>query len=126
MKVLLLVCLIFSGAAYAEWTKTGFSEESTMFIDRQTIKKNGDLIRVTYLLNFPLGTKSPDDKIEYKSSSTAEEFNCKNGSSRTTSFVWFSEPMGNGKKVYQDNHVYQFEKIKKDSLIDGIRKRICD
>lgn len=125
MKKYLLLLLLFSGTVYGEWTKTGLSDESTMFIDMQTVKKTGDLVSVTYLLNLPLGAQSPDKKITYRSSKTVEEYDCKKSLSRTISFEWFSDEMGKGKKVYSDARAFPFEKLTEGSLIDGIRKRVC-
>jgi hypothetical protein len=125
MKKYLLLFLLFSGTVYGEWTKTGFSDESTMFIDTQTIKKTGDLVRVTYLLNLPLGTKSSDDKFTYKSSKTVQEFDCKKNLTRTISFQWYSDTMGKGKKVYEHIHTFPFEKIDEGTLINGVKKKVC-
>lgn len=116
---------MFSGTVYGEWTRTGFNQESTMFIDTQTIKKTGDLVRVNYLLNLPLGTTSGDKKYSYKSSNTVEEFDCKKNLSRTLSFEWYSDPMGKGKKVYQHVHTFPFEKMTEGSLVEGVMKKVC-
>jgi hypothetical protein len=80
---------------------------------------------VTHLLNFPLSTKSPDNKITYKSSKTVEEFDCRKGSSRTLSFEWYSGEMGKGNRLYKDVTTYPFEKLTERSLVDGVRKRVC-
>jgi len=96
-----------------------------MFIDTQTIKKTGDLVLVTYLLNLPLGTTSEDKKYSYKSSKTVEEFDCKKNLSRTISFEWYSDAMGKGKKVYQHVHNFPFEKMTEGSLIEGVKKKVC-
>lgn len=125
MKKYLLLILLFSGTVYGEWTRTGFNQESTMFIDTQTIKKTGDLVRVNYLLNLPLGTTSGDKKYSYKSSNTVEEFDCKKNLSRTLSFEWYSDPMGKGKKVYQHVHTFPFEKMTEGSLVEGVMKKVC-
>ena len=125
MKKFLLLFLLISGTVYGEWTRTGFNQESTMFIDSQTIKKTGDLVRVTYLLDLPLGTTSEDKKYSYKSSKTVEEFDCKKILSRTISFEWYSDTMGKGKRVYEHLHTFPFEKITEGSLIDGVKKKVC-
>lgn len=125
MKKYLLLFLLFSGTVYGEWTKTGFSDESTMFIDTQTIKRTGDLVRVTYLLNLPLGTTSEDKKYSYKSSKTVEEFDCKKNLTRTISFEWYSDTMGKGSRVYQHVHTFPFVKITDGSLMEGVMKKVC-
>ena len=97
-----------------------------MSIDPQTIKRKGDLVQVTQLMNFPLGTKSPDDKLSYKSSITTEEYDCKKGLSRTLSFRWYSDVKGTGKMVYEDKHTYEYTKLVDGSLLNAVRKKVCD
>ncbi|MBT8622534.1 surface-adhesin E family protein [Polynucleobacter paneuropaeus] len=126
MKKLLFTLLVFpSVLAHADWSKTGFSDETTMFIDAKTIKKSGNLVRVTELMNLPLGAKSPDGKVSYKSSKTVEEFDCKKQTTRTIKFSWYSDEMGKGKQVYKDDHSYPFEKIEPKSLIASVQRAVC-
>ena len=125
MKKTIFVLLMFCGVAHAEWTKVTFNDETTMFLDSTTVKRNGDLVRVDTLMNFPLGTTSDDKKYSYKSSRTIEEFDCKKNLSRTISFTWYPEIMGNGKKVYSDNNAYKFEKIVPSSLFDAVKRKVC-
>jgi len=125
MKKIIFLLIFVTGFANAEWTKVTFSDETTMFLDAKTIKKNGDLVSVETLMNFPLGASSDDKKFSYKSSRTIEEFNCKTNQSRTIAFTWYSETMGNGKKVYSDNHSYEFNKVVPSSLFDAVKRKVC-
>lgn len=125
MKKAIFLLLFVVGSANAEWTKVTFNDETSMFLDAKTIKKNGDMVKVDVLMNFPLGTSSDDKKFFYKSSKTVEEFDCKKNQSRTTSFAWYSDVMGGGKKIYSDNHIYQFEKVVPSSLFDAVMKKVC-
>jgi len=126
MKKYLLLILLFSGTVYGEWTKVGFSDESTIFIDTQTIKKKNQFVTVTELMNFPLGTSSDDKVHNFKSSRTVEEFDCQNNLSRTVSFEWYSDVMGGGKQVYKDTHGYPYTKIVNGSLMESVKKRVCN
>ena len=127
MKKLLLLALIsISTIVYGEWSKVGFSEESTIFIDTQTIKKKNQFVTVTELMNFPLGASSDDKVYNFKSSRTVEEFDCQNNLSRTVSFEWYSDVMGGGKQIYKDTHGYPFTKIVNGSLMESVKKRVCN
>ena len=57
-KYLFLIFITASTIVYGDWSKVTFNETTTMFIDSQTIKKSGDLVQVSQLMNFPLGEKS--------------------------------------------------------------------
>ena len=123
---LLLILLSISSLVYGDWSQVTFNNETTMSIDPQTIKKKGDLVQVTQLMNFPLGSKSPDGKLSYKSSITTEEYDCKKGLSRTLSFRWYSDVKGTGKMVYEDKYIYEFEKLVDGSLLNAVRKKVCE
>jgi len=99
-----------------------------MYIDPQTIKKNGDLVQVSQMMSLPTGSKSPDGKVSYKSSITTEEYDCKKGLSRSLSFKWYSDVKGTGKMVYEDKNTYDFSKFTKlidGSLLNSVRKKVC-
>ena len=125
-KYLSLILLFISSLVYGDWSQVTFNNETTMSIDPQTIKRKGDLVQVTQLMNFPLGSKSPDGKLSYKSSITTEEYDCKKGLSRTLSFRWYSDVKGTGKMVYEDKHTYEYEKLIDGSLLNAVRKRVCE
>jgi hypothetical protein len=124
-KLLLLLSLLISTVAHAEWTKVTYGDETTIYIDTQTIKRTGNLVQVTELMNMPLGTTTEDKKFTYKSSKTVEEFDCQKGLSKTISFEWFSDVMGKGKRVYADNKQYPYEKLVDGSLLSAVKKRVC-
>ena len=125
-KYLFLIFITASTIVYGDWSKVTFNETTTMFIDSQTIKKSGDLVQVSQLMNFPLGEKSPDGKLSYKSSITTEEYDCKKGLSRTLSFRWYSDVKGTGKMVYEDKHTYEYTKLVDGSLLNSVRKKVCE
>ena len=126
MKKYFLIFVLFSVSAYGDWTKIGFSDESTIFIDVQTIKKKNEFITVSELMNFPLGAISDDQIYKFKSSKTTEEFDCIRNLSRTITFEWYSDVMGGGSKIYKDTHAYPFTKIVQGSLMESVKKRVCN
>lgn len=124
-KFLVFALIVASTSVYADWSKVTFNDTTTMLIDSETIKRSGDLVQVSQMMNFPLGERSPDGKLSYKSSITTEEYDCKKGLSRTLGFKWYSEVMGKGRMVYQDNHTYDFIKFVDGSLLNAVKKQIC-
>ena len=127
-KLIFLSIFLFSTLVYGEWSQVSFNDDTTMYIDPQTIKKTGDLVQVSQMMNFPTGSKSPDGKVSYKSSITTEEYDCKKGLSRSLSFKWFSDIKGTGKVVYEDKNTYDFSKFTKlveGSLLNSVRKKVC-
>lgn len=126
-KCLLFALLVTSTSVYAEWTKITDSDESSVYIDKSSLKKIGEVIEVNQLFNFLDTAKSPDNAISYKSSNTREAYNCQTSQSKTIRFTWYSENMGKGKIVYTDNgrSDYPWAKVPKGSLSDAVRREIC-
>jgi hypothetical protein len=77
-------------------------------------------------MNFPLRAISDDQIYKFKSSKTTEEFDCIKNLSRTITFEWYSDVMGGGNKIYKDNHAYPFTKIVQGSLMESVKKRVCN
>ena len=126
MKKYIFLLVLLSTTVYGEWIKTGAGDASSIYVDIDTKQRNGDLVTLMYLQNFPLGTITNDSRITYKSSKTIQEFNCRKAESRTISFEWFSDVMGGGKRVYMDAHVYPYEKVSLGSLIASVMKKACN
>ena len=86
MKKCLILLLLVSTTVFGEWTKTGIGDDSSIYVDMSTIKRSGDVVRVTYLQNFSLGTTTEDKTKTFKSTKTIEDFDCKKKQSKTISF----------------------------------------
>lgn len=121
----LLLLVLIPRLVYGEWDRVTFNDTTTMFIDTQSIKRNGDRVQVVQLMNLPLGEFSPDKTVSYKSSVTTMEYDCKKNISRTLSFRWYSDAMGKGKKVYEDKHQYEDGKLEDGSLMNAVKKKVC-
>ena len=50
-KSLLLILLPISTLVYGEWSQVTFNDDTTMYIDPQTIKKTVDLVKVSQMMN---------------------------------------------------------------------------
>lgn len=120
-----LMLLFASSMVHAEWQMVTFNDETTIYIAPQTINRSGAYTQVSQLMNFSKSSLSPDGKITYKSSITSEEYDCNKKLSRTLGFKWFSDVNGGGNMVYQDKHSYDFTRLVDGSLLDAVRKNIC-
>ena len=106
MKRLLmgLMLLVTAGAASAEWTIAGDTEVFIQYVDRATIRRNGNLVKMWGLSDFKTVQKSAAGK-SYLSNKQQWEFDCKEEKRRTLAFTLFSGKMGNGNVVYSDDDV---------------------
>jgi hypothetical protein len=106
MKRLLmgLVLMAIANAASAEWTAAGDSDEFIQYVDRATIRRNGNLVKMSSLTDFKTVQKSAAGK-SYLSEKQQAEYDCKEKKKRYLAFTWFDGQMGNGKVVVSNGDV---------------------
>ena len=108
MKRLLLglTLLVTATAASAEWTPVGAAnvggdDQLIIYIDRATIRRNGNLVKMWDLKDFKTVQTVAGDS--YLSQKIQSEYDCKEEKSQFLAFTWFAGKMGGGKVVYSDN-----------------------
>jgi hypothetical protein len=126
IKLLAILCsLLFSGQAYADWTKVTANQDISVFIDTQAIQRNKGLVKVKVLVNEAKELVVDKDRFLYKSFRTYIEYNCKKELQRALSTKWFTETMGEGSVIYQDKHPYPFAPVAEGTLGLVVMKRVC-
>ena len=105
MKQLLLglMLLMTATAANAEWTAIDSADNFIQYVDRATIRRNGNLVKMWSLQNFKTVQKSAAGGESYLSVKEQWEYDCKEEKKRVLAFSWFDGKMGSGKVVYSDS-----------------------
>jgi len=99
-RLFLITLLVLSrGPAYAEWVEVGTSAEFTYYIDPDTIRRKGDMVKMWVVLDFKTVQTLSDD-TSHLSVKMQDEFDCAKERSRTLTFTEFSGDMGRGNVVY--------------------------
>jgi hypothetical protein len=124
-QLTILSALLFSGQAYADWTKVTANQDISVYIDTQAIQRNKGLVKVKVLVNETKELIVDKDRYSYKSFRTYIEYNCKKELQRVLSTKWFSEAMGEGNVIYQDKYSYPFAPVVEGTLGLVVMKRIC-
>ena len=106
MKRLLmgLMLVMTAGAASAEWTLVGDNYLFFQYVDRATIRRNGNFVKMWDLSDYKTVQKAAGGE-SYLSGKTQWEFDCKDEKVRSLAFTWFGGQMGSGKVVYADGDV---------------------
>jgi hypothetical protein len=100
-----LVLLAILGHAaepvHAEWLEvmTNIEKGQTIYVDIDSIHRNGDLVEMWTLYDYKTLQHAGQD--EYRSRKVQNEFNCAQEVRRMLSVTEFSGNMGNGKVVYE-------------------------
>ena len=99
--VLILFC--FSAEVAAEWTMIQTNDDSNLYIDFDSIKKSGDLIKVLSLNDYYLAQQK-----QGLSSQWEELVDCKNKKFKALSINYYAENMGKG-EILNTTHFNESE-----------------
>ena len=100
--LLVLLLVLSSGPAYAQWVLVGESSSgATVYVDTDTIRRNGDRVTMWELLDYKtmitFGGKS------FLSIKELSEYDCAGERHRVNSLVEYSGNMGKSTVVYSDS-----------------------
>ena len=126
MKRLLmgLMLLVTATAASAEWTRVDYTDNYIQYVDRATIRRNGNLVKMWGLADYKT-MQTVADGQSYLSSKTQEEYDCKEEKVRLLAFTNFSGQMGSGKVVGSDYNPGQWIPIQPASAGELLWKVAC-
>ena len=125
MKRLLLSLLIsgFSAGAAAQWTPVMVDEMVITYIDRDTLRGKGGLVRMWWLMDYQL-VQITDEK-GYFSRLHHSEFDCRGQRMRLLSVALLSERMGHGQAVFEDPVPRRWELVRDGSFQDALFDIAC-
>ena len=97
-----LMLLLTATTVMAEWTLVGSTHNYIQYVDRTTIRRNGNLVKMWDLRDY---TKVKTvSGVSFLSSKTQSEYDCKEEMRRDLAFTWFSGQMGNGNVIYSNGN----------------------
>ena len=99
MKKLILVLLLLSTHALADWTRVDRNDDLDAYVDPATIHKQANIVNMWALLDYKTAHQW-SDYLLYWSMKTQKEFDCDAGQVHTLNSVFHFEHMGNGQSVY--------------------------
>ena len=118
-----LMLLVTATAASAEWTVASGDDEVIQYVDKGSIRRNGNLVKMLDLIDFKtVQTVSGDSYLSDKAQS---EYDCKEEKVRTLALIFFSGQMGNGKVVYSDSDTMKWIPVPPGSFGATLWKIAC-
>jgi hypothetical protein len=120
-KTLLLALMLVTGSVWAEWVMVSVSvTEQDFYIDKDTIRKDGNLRKVWSVNNL-----KQRDKYGGMSYRGRDEFDCKSERKRTLSVSLHSEPMADGKILFDEQGSGEWTDVPPDTPMARILKIVC-
>jgi hypothetical protein len=124
-RALLIVLLILSsGPAYAEWMSLGSSESgTTVYADPVTMRREGDLVKMLVLFDFKRKQTKVD--ISYLSAKAEMEYDCAEQRFEGHVVLYYSGNMGNGQLLDRSSGKGRRLRVSPGSLDHDLWKLAC-
>jgi hypothetical protein len=121
--VCLILCALISEATSAAWTKANTSSAGTTYIDRDTILRAGDKVKVWELTDYD---EVPVKQFPYLSTKRHSEYDCKEKKYRLISISSHSGHMGTGEvMITATNYSPKWEPLLPGSTGQLVMKLSC-
>ena len=124
MKKLILVLLLLSTHALADWTRVDRNDDLDAYVDPATIHKQANIVNMWALLDYKTAHQW-SDYLLYWSMKTQKEFDCDAGQVHTLNSLFHFEHMGNGKSVYTVPGGTSWRPVPPDSIDEVLLKFAC-
>ena len=123
---LLITLLVLSSVpAYAEWELVSGDDEAglTVYVDRDTIRRKGNLVKMWQLYDYKTVQTVAGDSL--LSVQRQNEYDCMEERTRMLAYTWFSSNMGKGRVVYRAADEQQWEPVVPRSIDRTLWKVAC-
>lgn len=120
-KTLLLALLLVTGwSAWAEWEKVDLSDNSDFYIDPQSIRQDGNHVRVWEIQNLKQQSKKGE-----LSRRARMEYDCKQERNRILSISTHSGPMASGTTLVDAEGNRKWVDIPPGTAVETVLKIVC-
>lgn len=103
----------------------GNSEGMTLYIDRATIRRHGDIAEMQHLYDFKTAETIDNSNKAYLSIKGNDEYNCKENQSRMLASSFHSENMGKGEALFSESNPGPWAAIASGSVDEALFKIAC-
>ena len=123
--LLITLLLLSSEPAYAEWTWASANNQVglTIYIDPDTVRRNGDLVELWELYDYKsIQTVAGDS---FLSSKALRQFDCLKQRTRLLAFGHFAGNMGSGNRVFSDADESEWKPVAAGSVGQALWRFAC-
>jgi surface-adhesin protein E len=123
--LLLTLLVLSSGPAYGEWLWASANNQVglTIYVDPDTIRRNGDLVKLWQLYDYK--TRQTVGGDSFFSSKAQRQFDCVKQRTRLLSFTHFTGNMGSGNRVFSDLDESEWKPVAPGSVGHALWRFAC-
>ena len=122
--MVVLLGLLTSGSAQADWTKVDSVDTGTYYLDLDRIKKSGYIRSFWSLLDYRLPQKTSRG-MHYQSTRTHMEIDCRQKTVHILSFSMHAAPMLAGEVIDTQGIMRDWQSIPPDTPLEKLHKVVC-
>ena len=119
----LILLMLSASSAWADWQLLKETREYILYIDPETVQKNGNLVRAVSFQDFHKMQTLAEHA--YLASKTLNEYDCAKKLFRQVEFSIFPENMGSGGALFTDNKVQDWVPLQAGGAADMLWKSAC-
>lgn len=124
-KIILTILLtVASTSAMAEWTKINSDDEFNSYVDKSSIRRTGNLVKMWTLTDFK-SLVTPEYSKPFLTMITQKEYDCKNESSRSLYITTYDGNMGFGKVISSERLNANSSPVSPDSIQEREFEIVC-
>ena len=122
--VFLLLLIVVSSSALADWVKVEESNTFTAYADPTTIRTNGNVVEIWTLQDYKAVQVDPTLGA-YLSARAQAEFDCKEEKVRDLRLSWYSDKMAEGAVVFLDEDPSNWNPVIPGTGDEALWKFVC-
>jgi len=123
-KIIPLLLLLVSTSIFAEWTNMGGNEDTTLYIDFQSMHKEGHIIDLWNMIDNK--TTQVSGNYNYLSEKNHFEYDCEKETLRILDGSYYADHMGKGDTVFEQLNLKENpEKITVGAMTEVLWKIAC-
>lgn len=115
-----LLLLMATGSAWADWVAIGKSSDFTMYVDPQSLRRNGNIASAWIMGDYVKTQKKrfppPIGWVDFDSIKELKNFDCNKGMHRTDKTVIMSGKLAKGDPLYTFNSVPDYFPVPNSEL----------
>ncbi len=118
-----IILMLGLSSAWAGWQLIGETRESILYIDLDTMEKNGSFVKADSFQDFHKMQSLAGQS--YFASKTRSEYDCAKNLMRQIEFSIFPENMGSGGALFTENKTQDWIPVPAGSSAESIWKTAC-
>lgn len=123
-KLVILMLTLTCVSAHAGWSRISYFDQGDFYIDRDTIKREGDRCEVWSMLDYRSPQMDTSGKI-YRSTRSMLQFDCTHKMARAVHMTFFSGSRLGGNEISKMGSLKEWAAVPPDTPIREILKLVC-